>query len=176
MPSYCYTVGFTEVQSKGLVAVLVQICLQQNDRVLVQPRDLNVLELQIKRDIEQISHNQTLLEKSNISQLRDAAKELEKEIEQLKVLLKDEVKKVENGVKLLKDEVKKVENGVKLDINLERGRNKENETLVEQKIKDTHNMISTEVALLKISMETNKLDLLKYLTGSLTLIIPIIVI
>jgi hypothetical protein len=84
--------GFTEVQSKGLVAVLVQICLQQNDRVLVQPRDLNVLELQIKRDIEQISHNQTLLEKSNISQLRDAAKELEKEIEQLKVLLKDEVK------------------------------------------------------------------------------------
>jgi hypothetical protein len=64
---------------------------------------------------------------------------------------------------------------VKLDINLERGRNKENEMLLEQKIKHTHNMINTEVALLKVTMETNKLDLIIYITGAIFTIVTVMI-
>ncbi|XP_019849324.1 PREDICTED: mitochondrial calcium uniporter regulator 1-like [Amphimedon queenslandica] len=140
--------GFSQIQSEGLVAILIKLGSQKAD---LSSKDLDLLELRIKSNIEAVKHSQVLLKEGSLSQLRDKSDDLRAEIGRLK----------EN----LKDEVTKINSGVQLDINLERSRNKENETIINQKIKDTHNRIDTEVALLRTAMESNKVDTLKYTIG-----------
>lgn len=141
-------IGFSQIQSEGLVAILVKLGSQKAD---LSSKDLDLLELRIKSNIEAVKHSQVLLKEGSLSQLRDKSDDLRAEIGRLK----------EN----LRDEVTKINSGVQLDINLERSRNKENETIINQKIKDTHNRIDTEVALLRTAMESNKVDTLKYTIG-----------
>lgn len=83
----------------------------------------------------------------------------------------------------IQEEVNRVQSGMSLDINLERSRVKEEVDDVlwymlilhliilqygelHQKIKDTQNRIVTEVADLKMIIESHKLEMIKYLAGN----------
>lgn len=68
---------------------------------------------------------------------------------------------------ILEDEVAKLRGGMALDFSLEKSRVKEELAQRDQKIKDTENRIETEVAKLGTQLEAQKLDLIKYIVGSL---------
>jgi gas vesicle protein len=73
-----------------------------------------------------------------------------------------------------KEEMKKLESGIQLDMNLEKGRLREESTNLSQRIKDTHNRIETEVAQLKTQIESQKLELIKYLAGGIFSVVTIV--
>jgi uncharacterized protein YlxW (UPF0749 family) len=75
---------------------------------------------------------------------------------------------------MLQEEVKKVQSGVQLDLNLEKGRLKEESTSLAQRIKDTNNRIETEVAQLKTQIESQKLESIKYLAGGIFSVVTIV--
>jgi hypothetical protein len=53
-----------------------------------------------------------------------------------------------------------------LDFNLEKSRHREDTSVLEQRIRDANNRIDIEAAGLQTSLEKNKVDVIKYLAGT----------
>ena len=68
----------------------------------------------------------------------------------------------------LNEEVKKTEGGVKLDINLEKGRIKEEKSRLELELTKTGTRIESEISGLRTHMEAIKFQILQYMIGTLT--------
>lgn len=68
----------------------------------------------------------------------------------------------------LNEEVKKTQGGVKLDINLEKGRIREETSGLELELTKTGTRIESEIAGLRTQMETIKSQILQYMIGTLT--------
>jgi hypothetical protein len=68
----------------------------------------------------------------------------------------------------LNEEVKKTHGGVKLDLNLEKGRIREETSRLELELTKTGTKIESEIAGLRTQMETIKIQVLQYLIGTLT--------
>lgn len=154
--------GYTLEQAESLVSLL-----NNTLRTTVAPmassnvtlKELELLEMRMNRDIEGVKSGVVLLEKSTVQSLRN-------ENESLKVQMK-------RLLDSLKEEVGKVQAGVRLDLNLEKSRAREELTTLDQAIKDTKNTIDKEVAQLKTQIETQKLESIKYLAGSIFSIVTI---
>mgnify|MGYP002804357324 FL=1 len=93
-----------------------------------------------------------ILEKTEFVRMKDECQKLKSEVASLKLLLQEEVVKLKSSQAL--------------DTSLERSRVKEEFQFRDQKIKDNNNRIDTEVARVETKIEAQKLDLLKYLVGS----------
>jgi gas vesicle protein len=118
------------------------------------------LAVQFAGEVESVRSSLVLLERCTIDSLR-----LENEG------LRGQIRKLyENR----KEEMKKLESGIQLDMNLEKGRLREESTNLSQRIKDTHNRIETEVAQLKTQIESQKLELIKYLAGGIFSVVTIV--
>ncbi|CAG8506105.1 2355_t:CDS:2 [Funneliformis caledonium] len=68
----------------------------------------------------------------------------------------------------LKSEIQMTQGGVRLDLNLERGRIKDESRVLEASLKETHTKIESEIAGLRTNMETVKFQILQYMIGTLT--------
>ena len=68
----------------------------------------------------------------------------------------------------LRDEVERTKSGVKLDLNLERGRGKEEREALEMKLREIETRIESEVAGLRERVEGVKFDTVRWLAGVVT--------
>ncbi|KAM4029657.1 mitochondrial calcium uniporter regulator 1 isoform 1-T1 [Anomaloglossus baeobatrachus] len=165
--------GFTTPQSEIIVSAFLKIMNANTDLIyqdMVSKVQQEISLQQVMSHIASAKKDMIILEKSEFSALRTENERLKSELEQLK--------------KQSIDEITKVRANNKLDFNLEKSRVKEmyadNERkLVEHRteivemhsqqdraLTQTKRKIDTEVAGLKTMLESNKLDTIKYLAGS----------
>ncbi len=107
-----------------------------------------------KVDISKLKSEIQMIEKSDFNVLKAENERLSSEIENLKQKLNEEVKKTQGGVRL--------------DLNLERGRIKEELRELDASLKETHSKIESEIAGIRTHMETIKFQILQYMIGTLT--------
>lgn len=148
--------GFSEVQAESLTMSLVEIITSSVLNVTdstVSKIDQERLEVKFKGLVDSVRNEMFLLEKGKFTQIQEENQKLRDEVKSLKGILEDEVAKLRGGMAL--------------DFSLEKSRIKEELAMRDQRIKDTENRIETEVAKLGTQLEAQKLDLIKYLVGSL---------
>jgi uncharacterized protein YlaN (UPF0358 family) len=122
------------------------------------------LEVQVAGEVDSLRSNLLLLERSTIDTLRN----------ENEASISVQIDNLTPPSLMLQEEVKKVQSGVQLDLNLEKGRLKEESTSLAQRIKDTNNRIETEVAQLKTQIESQKLESIKYLAGGIFSVVTIV--
>ena len=127
----------------------------------VSRNELAQLEIRMSATVEALRKDMVILEKSEFLMLKQENENMKTELTQLS--------------RLLKDELLKLRSGLTLDLSLEKGRAKEESSIHEQKIKDTNNRIETEIAKVRMEMEAQKLDLIKYLVGSFLSIVTVMI-
>lgn len=148
--------GFTEVQAESLTASLVDIITSSVHSVAnstVSKIDQERLEVKFNAMVDTVRNEMFLLEQGKFSRIQEENQKLRDEVASLKGILQDEVAKLKGGMAL--------------DFSLEKSRIKEELAVRDQRIKDTENRIETEVAKLGTQLEAQKLDLIKYIVGSL---------
>jgi hypothetical protein len=126
--------GYSRQQAESVVSLLSSSLSANLEPLLasqVTRRDMELLAVQFAGEVESLRSSLVLLERSTIDALRNENEALAAQIKKLHEILKEEVRKVEGGIQL--------------DLNLEKGRLKEETTALSQRIKDTHNRIETEV-------------------------------
>ncbi|XP_048578785.1 mitochondrial calcium uniporter regulator 1 isoform X1 [Nematostella vectensis] len=148
--------GFSTQQAESVTSCLVEIIntsisgLASNT---LSTLDKERLEMKWKSTYDEVRNEMFLLEKSKFAQVKE---ENEK--------LKEKVKSLEQ---FMQDEMQKMKGSIRLDMSLEKSRRSEELAIRDQRIKDNGNKIETEIAKLGTQMETQKLDLIKYLVGSM---------
>lgn len=148
--------GFTEAQAESLTTSLVEIITSSVLSVTnstVSKIDQERLEVKFKGLVDSVRNEMFLLEQGKFARIQEENQKLRDEVKSLKGILEDEVAKLRGGMAL--------------DFSLEKSRGKEELAQRDQKIKDTENRIETEVAKLGTQLEAQKLDLIKYIVGSL---------
>eukprot|EP00127_Corallochytrium_limacisporum_P006583 Clim_evm12s231 gene=Clim_evmTU12s231 len=138
--------GFTEEQSEEVVRVLEEV-LQESyagiARNVVRREELEV----VRKDI-------SALQAQDVGSIRTEYQRISAESEKM--------------IDHVNDEIAKLKSNVRLDFSLEKGRIREETTVMEMKVKDSNNKIDTEVAALRTAIESMKLDLIRY-SGSMFL-------
>ncbi|KAM4029661.1 mitochondrial calcium uniporter regulator 1 isoform 5-T5 [Anomaloglossus baeobatrachus] len=133
--------GFTTPQSEIIVSAFLKIMNANTDLIyqdMVSKVQQEISLQQVMSHIASAKKDMIILEKSEFSALR-----------------------TEN-----EDEITKVRANNKLDFNLEKSRVKEMHSQQDRALTQTKRKIDTEVAGLKTMLESNKLDTIKYLAGS----------
>ncbi|CAB3981757.1 Mitochondrial calcium uniporter regulator 1 [Paramuricea clavata] len=147
--------GFSLEQSEVITSAITDIVHSAVGNVKgdsVSRVEQEQLEVRLKSLIEKVRNDMIILEKTEFVRMKDECAKLKSEVAALKLLLQEEVVKLKSSQAL--------------DTSLERSRVKEEFQFRDQKIKDNNNRIDTEVARVETKIEAQKLDLLKYLVGS----------
>eukprot|EP00128_Syssomonas_multiformis_P004508 Colp12_sorted_trinity150504_noHs@23492 len=119
-----------------------------------------------KTEIDVIKRDMQVLEKSEFNNFKSDNDKLKADV----VKLHDQITKLREQ---LNDEILKLKSGVRLDFSLEKGRIREEATVQDLKIKDTNNKIDTEIAAVKTQIESMKVELMKFVGGTILSIITV---
>lgn len=146
--------GFTPEQAEAAVIVVnraVNDGISQITKNLVTKEKLNSVAYQQKVDFAKLKGELQTLDKSEFTKLR-------KDQEQLRTNLA-------NLQNRLKEEITKSSAGVRLDLNLEKGRMREESSTHELKIEDTYTRIDEEIANVQMQMKAVKTQVMQWLIG-----------
>ncbi|KAL0953431.1 hypothetical protein HGRIS_004667 [Hohenbuehelia grisea] len=105
-------------------------------------------------DFAQIKSELQLMEKNDLAMIKAENDRLVTEIEKLKQRLREEITRTQAGVRL--------------DLNLEKGRMREESSAQELKIKEVDTRIEQEIANLRTAIQASKATTLQYLVGFVT--------
>ncbi|EDO32033.1 predicted protein [Nematostella vectensis] len=145
--------GFSTQQAESVTSCLVEIIntsisgLASNT---LSTLDKERLEMKWKSTYDEVRNEMFLLEKSKFAQVKE---ENEK--------LKEKVKALEQ---FMQDEMQKMKGSIRLDMSLEKSRRSEENSSQNLMLDD---LLHPQIAKLGTQMETQKLDLIKYLVGSM---------
>nr|XP_017508741.1 coiled-coil domain-containing protein 90B, mitochondrial isoform X1 [Manis javanica] len=164
---------FDKTQAETIVSVLTTVSNMSLDTIykeMVTQAQQEITVQQLMAHLDSIRKDMVILEKSEFANLRAENQKMKIELEQVKQQLINETSRI------------RADN--KLDINLERSRVSDmftdqekklmeatteftkKDTKTESIISETSNKIDTEIASLKILMESNKLETIRYLAAS----------
>ncbi|GBC03462.1 hypothetical protein RclHR1_05130014 [Rhizophagus clarus] len=149
--------GFTRQQSEAIMNSLSDVInnsLQSVTSEYVTKSDTDKSIYTAKVDISKLKSELQVVERSDFNMLKIENERLLTEIDKLKQKLNEEIKKTQGGVKL--------------DINLEKGRIREETSSLELELTKTGTRIESEIAALRTQMETIKAQILQYMIGTLT--------
>lgn len=107
-----------------------------------------------KVDFAKLKSEITLLEKQDFSLLKSENERLLSEVEKLKQQLRENITRAQAGVRL--------------DLNLEKGRIRDELSARDLKLKEVDTRIESEINTLRASMESVKFSIIQYVIGSLT--------
>ncbi|OZJ02970.1 hypothetical protein BZG36_04513 [Bifiguratus adelaidae] len=107
-----------------------------------------------KVDFAHLKSEIQLLEKNDFTMMKSENERLQGEIEKLRQKLREEITRTQAGVRL--------------DLNLEKGRIRDEASAQELKIKETDTRIESEIAGLRTQMEAIKFQILQYMVGTIT--------
>jgi len=156
--------GFSLDQAETITDCLTEILTNgatTMSRHMVSRNELAQLEIRMSATVEALRKDMVILEKSEFLMLKQENENMKAELTNLS--------------KHLRDELLKLRSGLTLDMSLEKGRLREETSLHEQKIKDTNNRIETEIAKIRMEIEAQKLDMIKYIVGSFLSILTVLI-
>jgi len=107
-----------------------------------------------KVDFAQVKSELQLMEKNDLSMIKAENDRLVTDIEKLKQRLREDITRTQAGVRL--------------DLNLEKGRMREESAGQELKIKEVDTKIEQEIAALRTTIQASKATTLQYLVGFVT--------
>lgn len=106
-----------------------------------------------KSDFADLRNELYTLEKSDFSVLKGENERLAADVERVKLKIKEETSKLQGSVRL--------------DMNLEKGRIREESLEQEAKVQKTSSKIDIEVATLRDQLANLKFDIIKYIVGTI---------
>ncbi|RPA81543.1 DUF1640-domain-containing protein [Ascobolus immersus RN42] len=149
--------GLTEEQSVGLMRVLSDVIdesVQNLARTMVLRDDFDKTVYTQKVDFAKLRSELHGIQNSEFNSTRAEYERLTSELNRLNARLRDEIARAQNSFRL--------------DLNLEKGRIREEASVHELKIKETDTRIESEVGLLKGVLESVKFSTLQWLIGVCT--------
>lgn len=144
--------GLSREQAEGVMAALASVVEEAARNMtsnMVTKADHEKQHYTQKVDFAQLKSELQLLEKNDVAQLRAENDRLQADVEKLKSRLREEIMRTQAGVRL--------------DLNLEKGRMREESSVQEVKLKEADTRIETEIAALRTAIEASKATTLQYL-------------
>ncbi|KAA8894652.1 hypothetical protein FN846DRAFT_399303 [Sphaerosporella brunnea] len=149
--------GFSEEQSEALMRVLsdvIEESIQNLTRTMVPREDQEKINYTQKVDFAKLRSELTALHGAELNPIKNDQERLSSEISRLSARLREEVQRAQSSVKL--------------DLNLEKGRIREESSVHELKVKETDTRIEKEVGDLRGMLESVKFSTLQWLIGVCT--------
>ncbi|KAJ1969420.1 Protein fmp32, mitochondrial [Dimargaris xerosporica] len=149
--------GFSSQQSETVMRCLQDVVGEsianfKKDMVTKADQEKNVY--MYKVDFAQLKSEIQMLEKNDYTVMKSEISKLMGEVEKLRQKLKEEITRCQAGVRL--------------DMNLEKGRIRDESGTQMLKVKETNTKIEAEIANLRTQMETIKFQILQYMIGTIT--------
>ncbi|KAF8973369.1 hypothetical protein BGZ46_009975 [Entomortierella lignicola] len=149
--------GFSRKQSEAIMNALDEVVTESMDNLtknMVTKADQEKTVYTYRVDFAALKSELQMLEKNDFSLTNTNNERLVSEIERLRQRLREEVARTQAGVRL--------------DLNLEKGRIRDEAATQELKVRATEERIEQEIAALRTQMETIKLQTLQYMIGTIT--------
>ncbi|KAF7726647.1 hypothetical protein EC973_008520 [Apophysomyces ossiformis] len=149
--------GFSSKQARAVITALddvVDECTINVTNSLVSKADQNKTINQYKTDFSKLKSEIQQMERRDVEEAKSANERLKGEIEKLR--------------KTLQEEIVRSQAGVRLDLNLEKGRIRDETIEQHDRLKKTDEKIESEIQALKEQMKGIKLQILQYMIGTIT--------
>ncbi|KAJ1928094.1 Protein fmp32, mitochondrial [Tieghemiomyces parasiticus] len=149
--------GFSPEQSEAVMGCLQDVIKDsilnfKKEMVTKSDQEKNVY--MYKVDFAQLKSEIQMLEKNDYTMMKSDITKLVAEVEKLKQKLKEEITRSQAGVRL--------------DMNLEKGRIRDESGTQMLRVKEANTKIEGEIANLRTQMETIKFQILQYMIGTIT--------
>ncbi|KAI7853005.1 hypothetical protein BDC45DRAFT_512036 [Circinella umbellata] len=149
--------GFSAGQARAVINSLDDVVDESTTIVttdLVSKADQEQTIKQYKDDFSRLKAEIQQMERRDVDEVKTANERLKSEIEKLR--------------KSLQQEITRSQAGVRLDLNLEKGRIRDETIEQHEKLRKTDDKIESEILALKKQMEGIKLQILQYMIGTIT--------
>ncbi|PFH45748.1 hypothetical protein AMATHDRAFT_158001 [Amanita thiersii Skay4041] len=149
--------GLNRAQAEGIMSAMAEVIdesVRNMTSNMVTKAEQEKLQYTQEVDFSQIKSELQLMEKNDLAMLKAENDRLMTDIEKLKQRLREEVTRTQAGVRL--------------DLNLEKGRMREESSRQEIKIKEVDTKIEQEIAGLRTTIQASKATTLQYLVGFVT--------
>lgn len=149
--------GFTQVQAEAVLKSLAAVLddsVQQLSTSLVSKEEFSKHAYQQKVDFTKLKSELQTLDKTEVTRVTNEHERLATDLEKLKQRFKEQIGKSRASVSL--------------DLNLEKGRIREEAAVHELKIKETDTRIDQELANFKTQIEGTKVQVMQWLIGVCT--------
>ncbi|KAF9030111.1 mitochondrial protein [Hymenopellis radicata] len=149
--------GLNRAQAEGIMTALAEVIdesIRNMASNMVTKADQEKQHYTQQVDFAQLKSELLLVSKNDLASLKGAHDALQTEVERLKARLREEVTRTQAGVRL--------------DLNLERGRMREEGKKQELKVREVDTRIEQEIAALRTGIQMSKATTLQYLVGFVT--------
>ncbi|KAG2178231.1 hypothetical protein INT43_003484 [Umbelopsis isabellina] len=149
--------GFNREQSEAIMTsmrTVIDESMANLSKTMVTKAEQEKTVYTYKVDFASLKSEIQLLEKNDFTMMRAENERLQGEIEKLRQRLREEITRTQANVRL--------------DLNLEKGRIRDEASGQEIKIKETDTRIESEIAGLRTQMEAIKFQILQYMVGTIT--------
>ncbi|KAE9609491.1 hypothetical protein Lal_00020259 [Lupinus albus] len=159
--------GVPSNQAEAITSALTQVLhdsLENVSHSLVSRSELKMFEMLIKSDLSKFKSEVQSSQEHHFSLLQLETEKIRNDVEKMRSELRNDIEKMRSE---LRYEIDKVTAGQRLDLNLERGRTRDE--LADQSAETTglSNKVDREVHALKAQLEAAKYDVVKYCIGTL---------
>lgn len=148
--------GLSAQQAEGITALIMQIMNESMEDIslnFVSKQDIQMADMKAETELSKFKSELKSLQEQNYDSLRREAERLKTELEKIRSELRYEVDKVTAGQRL--------------DMNLEKGRIREELQNQNQETSTLSNKLDREINVLKTELEAAKFDVIKYCVGTL---------
>ncbi|TCD68434.1 hypothetical protein EIP91_010835 [Steccherinum ochraceum] len=149
--------GLNRAQAEGIMTAMAEVIdesVRNMTSNMVTKADQEKHHYTQQVDFAQIKSELQLMEQNDLAMVKAENDRLVTDIEKLKQRLREEILRTQSGVRL--------------DLNLEKGRMREEQSGQELKIKEVDTRIEQEIAALRTSIQASKATTLQYLVGFVT--------
>ncbi|KAI0791636.1 hypothetical protein BC629DRAFT_1287450 [Irpex lacteus] len=149
--------GLNRAQAEGIMSAMAEVIdesIRNMTSNMVTKADQEKHHYTQQVDFAQLKSELQLTEKNDLAMLKAENDRLVNDIEKLKQRLREEITRTQAGVRL--------------DLNLEKGRMREQSSGQELKIKEVDTRIEQEIANLRTAIQSSKATTLQYLVGFVT--------
>lgn len=149
--------GLTRAQAEGIMSAMAEVIdesVRNMTSNMVTKAEQEKHQYTQQVDIAHIKSELQLMEKNDLAMLKAENDRLQADMEKLKQRLREEITRTQAGVRL--------------DLNLEKGRMREESSGQELKIKEVDTRIEQEIANLRTAIQVSKATTLQYLVGFVT--------
>ncbi|TBU30713.1 mitochondrial protein [Dichomitus squalens] len=149
--------GLNRAQAVGIMSAMAEVIdesIRNMTSNMVTKADQEKHRYTQQVDFAQLKSELQLMEKNELAMIKAENDRLVTDIDKLKQRLREEIMRTQAGVRL--------------DLNLEKGRMREETSKQELKIKEVDTRIEQEIAALRTSIQVSKATTLQYLVGFVT--------
>ncbi|KAK7056177.1 Protein fmp32, mitochondrial [Paramarasmius palmivorus] len=149
--------GLNRAQAEGIMTAMAEVIdesIRNMTSNMVTKAEQEKHHYKQQVDFAQIKSELQLMEKNDLAMIKAENDRLVNDIEKLKQRLREEITRTQAGVRL--------------DLNLEKGRLREESSGQELKIKEVEYKIEQEIASLRTNIQASKATTLQYLVGLVT--------